>query len=78
MSASDIRFLRLDAIAETLDIAAMYAVAAADFALDDDEAALECALRCMVASINTTLTTWRELRQQSSAGETSSNNRRAA
>jgi hypothetical protein len=58
----DIHLLRLDAIAKGADLVAMYAAGAVDCALDGDEAMLECALRCMVASVNATLHRWRELR----------------
>jgi hypothetical protein len=58
----DIRLLQLDAIAEGADLVAMYAAGAVDAALDSDIDLLEYALRCMVASVNVTLTTWRELR----------------
>jgi hypothetical protein len=61
-SADDIRLLQLDAIAEGADLVAMYAAGAVHAALDSDIELLECALRCMVLSLNATLTTWREIR----------------
>lgn len=63
-AADDIRLLQLDAIAEGADLAAMYAASAVDAALDSDIELLECALRCMVTSVNATLLTWREMRNK--------------
>ena len=63
-AADDIRLLQLDAIAESADLVALYACGAIDCALDGDVAELACALRCVVASVNATLATWREMRNE--------------
>jgi hypothetical protein len=57
----DIALLRLDAIAEGADLVAMYAAGAVDAALDGDVELLECALRCMVMSVDAAMLPWREM-----------------
>jgi hypothetical protein len=61
-AADDIGLLQLDAIAEGADLVAIYAGGAVDAALESDIELLECALQCMVLSVNATLATWREIR----------------
>ena len=61
-AAHDIRLLQLDAIAENLQMVAIYAGHGVDHIHGDDEAGLQASLYRTVKCLNAALTTWREMR----------------
>lgn len=58
----DIRMLRLDAIAESMQMVATYAGHAVDHIHGDDEAGLQASLYRTVKCLNAAVATWQEMR----------------